>query len=192
MNIIQTDGTISITSQESAGYGFIHIIQDVTITSTDVVSDIFTTASSSYTFVSDGYFIITEIKLPSSPSPGNYYIDIAEEQIYDPTGSLITTEQLLEVDTEFTNILRVDQDWLTMYILNEYYIRLLKSKYLKNICNCGCGCIDQADKVKLDTLTMGLDLSEALAAKYQYYEVQRIVEKLMVCFNLVDTNCDCA
>lgn len=191
MNIIQTDGTVSITSQETNGYGFIHIIQNVTITETYVVSDIFTTASSTYTFEEDGYFIITEIKLPLAPSTGNHCVDLGEELIYDNTGAVISTEELLATDTQFTNIIREDQDWLTIYILSDYYIQLLKAKYLKNICNCGCGCIDKTDKVKLDTLTMGLDLIEALTAKLQYYEIQRIVEKLMVCFNLADSNCDC-
>jgi hypothetical protein len=190
MNITQTEGTVTITSQEIASYGYIHIIQDVTITDTIVVSDIFTDISSTYTFLSDGYFIITEIRLPLASGSG-YYIDMDEEIIYAPDDTVITTEELLALDTTGTNIIREDEDWLTMYILNEYYINLLKSKYLKNICNCGCGCIEKSDKVKLDTLTMGLDLIEALEAKYQYYEIQRIVEKLMVCFNLADSNCDC-
>lgn len=117
---------------------------------------------------------------------------MAAELIYNPQGNVISAETLLATSTDLTNIIRTDENWITMYILDDYYIRLLKSKYLHNICNCGCGCIDKIDKVRLDTLTMGLDLIEALEAKNQYYEIQRIVEKLMVCFGLIDSNCNCS
>lgn len=192
MNITQTEATISMVSQEASGYGFIHIVQDVTIVETNVVSDVFTTSMSEYTFVADGYFIITEIKLPTTAPVSGYWIDIAEELIYDPSGNVISTETLLATSIDQTNIIRTDEDWITMYLLDDYYVRLLKSKYLHNICNCGCGCIDKTDKVRLDTLTMGLDLIEALEAKLQYYEIQRIVEKLMVCFGMIDSNCNCS
>lgn len=192
MNITQDEGTLSMISQEASGYGFIHVIQNVRVDSeTFIASDEFTTSTSYYTLTEDGYFIITEIKLPITAGSG-YYMDIGEEIIYDPNDNVISTEALLATDTELTNIVRVDEDWISMFILQDYYIKLLKAKYLKNICNCGCGCMDKTDKVRLDTLTMGLDLIEALQAKNQYYEIQRIVEKLMVCFGLIDANCNCS
>lgn len=188
MNITQDGTKLNIISQSTPAYQYVHVVQDVTITSTDIVHDEITDSVSYYTFVADGYYIITEMKLPVTP--GNYYY-ISDGEIYDPSGAVMTTEELLAVDPAGTSIVREDEDYITMVILNEYYLDLLKAKYLKNICNCGCGCIDKQDKVKLDTLTMGLDLIEALESKVQYYEVQRIVEKLSVCFNIVQGDCDC-
>lgn len=188
MNISQVDNTLNISSTAYSGYTYIHAIQSVTINEVILVNDVFTTAASSYNFLTDGYFIIIEIKLPTTP--GEYYY-ISDEIIYNPEGEEITVEQLLDIDVTDTNISRVDEDYTTIYYLNDYYLALLRSKYLKNICNCGCGCIDKQDKVRLDTLTMGLDLIEALIGKAQYYEVQRIVEKLMICFGIVENNCNC-
>lgn len=188
MDITQTDNRISIVSPSVAGYTYIHVIQDITIAKATIVSETFTDSVSYYTFESDGYFVITEFKLPETAGSGYYIIS---EKIYDPTDQQISVATLMEVDTEYTNILRIDEDHMTKYYLSDYYLRLLKEKYLKNICNCGCSCIDKIGKVELDTLTMGLDLIEALEIKHQYYEVQRIVEKLSICFGLIMPNCNC-
>lgn len=189
MNISQSENKLIIVSEETAMYRYIHIVQDVTIVNTTIVNDEFTDSMSYYTFSDDGYFIVTEMKLTTNP--GDYYY-ISNDTIYDPTGTEITVEELLEVDIDLNpEIVREDQDYISMYYLDDYYLTLLKSKYLKNICNCGCSCIDNIDKVQLDTLTMGLDLIDALLLKLQYHEVQRIVEKLSVCFGLTNTNCNC-
>ena len=189
MNVSQSENKLNIVSTDSGVYyKYIHVIQDVRINSIEIVSEVYTTSVSYYTFPYDGYFKISEIKLPTTS--GNYYW-VNDEVIYDPSGNVISVEELLEVDPTGTNIVRNDLDYITLYFLRDYYLKLLKSKYLKNICNCGCGCIDKQDKVKLDTLTMGLDLIEALMAQYQYYEVQRIIEKMMVCFGIVSNDCNC-
>jgi hypothetical protein len=189
MNLTQSDETLNIISQESSPYRYIHVVQDVTILETTIVNDEFTNSVSYYNFTTDGYFIITEIKLPVTPVEGGYYI--SGDSVFDPEGVEITVEDVMALSPENTNIIREDQEYITLYFLQDYYLGLLKAKYLKNICACGCGCIDKQDKVQLDTLTMGLDLIEALQAKFQYYEVQRIVEKLLVCFGLQMTNCNC-
>lgn len=187
MNITQTNAIITITSTTNSNYKYVHVIQRVAINETTIISDVITTSSSSYTLGYDGYFIITEFRLPTNDG-SDYWTD--GTFIYDPSG-VISVEELMALDPEVANLTRTDEDHVSLYFLNNYYINLLKSKYLKNICNCGCGCIDKQDKIKLDTLTMGLDLIEALLTKAQYYEVQRIIEKLMVCFGMVDNNCNC-
>jgi hypothetical protein len=188
MNISQIENKINITSVNTSLYSYVHVINSITVNNTLVLHDPIVTSTSTYTLPYDGYFVISEIKLPTTP--GNYYYT-QNGSIYNPSGAIITTEELLDTNTQGTNIIRSDEDHVSIYYLQNYYINLLKSKYLKNICNCGCGCIDKVDKVKLDTLTMGLDLIEALLSKVQYYEVQRIIEKLMVCFGIVDNNCNC-
>ena len=188
MNVSQSDAKLNIVSTESFSYAYVHVVQDVRIAETTVVHDEITDSVSYYTLQSDGYFIITEMKLPTTA--GAYYW-IGGDYIYDPGGNLITVEELLAVDPTGTSITREDLDYISLYYLNDYYLKLLKTKYLKNICNCGCGCIDNMDKVKLDTLTMGLDLMEALQEKVQYYEIQRIAENMMVCYGIVDNSCNC-
>lgn len=188
MNISQIEEVLHLVSIETNGYGFIHVIQDVRIHETTVAKDIFTNSSSTYTFLSDGYFIITEIKLPLVSGTG-YYIN--GESVYNPNGQEISIEDLLLINPSTSNIVRSDQNYISLFLLKDYYLKLLKTKYLKNICNCGCGCIDKIDKVQLDTLTMGLDLIEALEVKSQYFEIQRIVEKLSVCFGLITSDCNC-
>lgn len=189
MNVSQSENKLNIVSADSGTYyKYIHVVQSVRINGTEIVSDEYTTSVSYYTLPFDGYFIVTEIKLPTTP--GNYYY-LSGEFIYDPEGNMITVEQLMTVDPAGTSIVREDLDYISLYYLEDYYLKLLKGKYLKNICNCGCGCIDKQDKVRLDTLTMGLDLIESLLAKLQYFEVQRIVEKLMVCFGMVANDCNC-
>lgn len=188
MNITQTGAKLSIISTESVGYRYVHVVQDVTIAATTIVSDEYTDSISYYTLPTDGYYIVTEMKIPTTP--GDYYY-IVDDVVFNADDQAITISALMEVDTIGTSIVRVDEDYISMYHLEAYYLSLLKSKYLANICNCGCGCIDKQDKIKLDTLTMGLDLIEALLAKVQYHEVQRIVEKLSVCFGLMIKNCNC-
>jgi len=188
MNITQTEAILSIVSPEVANYSYIHVVSDVTIIATILASETFTNSASYYTFETDGYFIITEFKLPTSSGSGYY---ILNNVIFDGQGNQISVTELMATDTENTNILRIDEDYITIYMLNDLYIRMIKEKYLKDICNCGCECINNIDKVKLDTLTMGLALLEALTIKTQYYEIQRIVEKLLVCFRLLLPNCNC-
>jgi len=190
MNITQNENNIVITSTENSSYSYVHVIQDVSTLDTTIINNTFTNSTSTYNFTTDGYFIITELKLPKGISL--YYYYILNGVIYNLSDEVVTVEELMNMDPdEIPGLIREDLDYLSLYLLREYYLNLLKSKYLKNICNCGCACIDRIDKVKLDTLTMGLDLIEALESKFQYYEIQRIVEKLSSCFGIITSNCNC-
>lgn len=189
MTITQVENKLTIISQETSGYEYIHVVQDVTIHETVIVSSEFTNSISYYTLPTDGYYIVSEIKLPTTSSSGYY---ISGDAVVSTEIGVITVKELMNIDTTGTNIVKNEVDHISMYYLEDYYLKLLKSKYLKNICNCGCGCIDRQDKVKLDTLTMGLDLIEALTLTAQYFEIQRIVEKLSVCFGMVKNDCNCS
>lgn len=66
MNITQTNAIITITSTTNSNYKYVHVIQRVAINETTIISDVITTSSSSYTLGYDGYFIITEFRLPTN------------------------------------------------------------------------------------------------------------------------------
>lgn len=188
MNITQTENVLTLTSPVESGFRYIHTIQKVTITETTLVNKVFTDSISSYTMPSDGYYIITEIKLTTTP--GQYYY-IVGDIVYSSLGVEISVENLLAISVSGTNILRIDTDLLNKYNTNLYYVNLIKNKFLKIICTCDC--ISKSDKLTIDTLTMGLVLIENLVLNLQFYEAQRIIENLGICNNLIvsNPNCNC-
>lgn len=187
MNITKSKNTITITSSPVyATHTYIHVVQQITTTSEIIIHEAFTESISSKTLPSDGYYKVTEFWLPNTAGEGYYIID---SKVYTPTNEQISVEQLLDVNIAGTNIARVDQDLFNEYNLNDYYISLIKSKFLKNICNCDC--LSAQDRRMIDTLTMGLSLIEVLNTYLQFYESQRIVEQLYKCQGVVNTNCNC-
>jgi len=188
MNIIQTANVLTLTSSAESGFRYIHTIQKISIAETTLENEIFTDSISSYTMPSDGYYIITEIKLTTIP--GQYYY-ITGDTVYSSLGVEISIEDLLLLDVSGTNIVRIDTDLLNKYNTDLYYINLIKNKFLKTIC--ACDCISKSDKLTIDTLTMGLALIENLVLNLQFYEAQRIIEHLGICNNLIvsNPNCNC-
>lgn len=182
MTITQTGNTVSITSTPQAGYRFIHAIQKVTSTVTTLVNDTFTDSASSFTLESDGYYIISETKLTTTP--GAYYY-ISGDTVYSSVGVEITVEDLLEEELEQTTFV----NHFSRYNVNEYYINLLKSKFLNNIC--ACNCISTSEKLTIDMLTMGITLIDSLVIDEQFYEAERIVEQLGTCTNTITPSCNC-
>jgi hypothetical protein len=73
-------------------------------------------------------------------------------------------------------------------MLDKYYEELLKATFLKDMCNCNCRA---PGKVELPTLTMGIDLIDLLIETGQFYEAQRIIEKLTTCIGITELNCRC-
>jgi len=189
VNIYQNQVTISDTEVSSSKY--IHVVQLLGVNGPSTRYENYTYTSSTFTLAVDGYYTITQLMLPTTPDPGTYYIlEGVTDQIINPDGDPISISQLLEVDPTGTTITREDEEWFGDYLIRTYYINLLKKKYLNNICNCDC--INKQDKLMIDTLTMGLALIEELNVYTQYYESQRIIEKLNKCLgNINATNCDC-
>ena len=188
MTITQTGSMLELTSPVVTDYAYVHYYLNVN--SSDVVTDSAqVTDSFSYLdLTEDSYYQLVEILLPTTPGTGYY---ISGQSIYDPDDVMITTDELLAIyPTTGTNIVRTQYDWISTYFLNEYYINLLKSKYLKNICSCNC--FSKTDKVLIDALTMGFILIDALKLASQYYEANRIIDQLAVCTNTVTgTPCNC-
>lgn len=188
INIYKNELTVSDTAVSV--FKYVHTIQLNNIAGTGVRYDKYTYDSSTTILATDGYYTITQIMLSLDQVPGTYYIiEDVVDQIIGPSGFPITITELLAVDPLEGGFERQDQDWFTYYQLNDYYINLIKAKFLNNICNCGC--INTQDKLMIDTLTMGLALIDELITYTKYYESERILEQLSKCTGIVNTSCNC-
>jgi len=188
INIYKNELTVSDTMV--SGYKYIHVIQLNGITGPGTQYVKYTHESSTTTLATDGYYTVTQMKLPLTQTPGTYYIiEGTVDQVIGPDEIPISIKDLLLVNPVGTTIVRQDQDIFMIYLLKTYYTNLIRSKFLKNICNCDC--ISKQDRLMIDTLTMGLALIEELNVYSQYYESQRLVELLWRCSGTVITNCNC-
>lgn len=187
MNITQSGNILTIVSSEISTYSYVHIIQNVTTVDTTIFDYEFSSSFSSFTLTEDGYFIITEIKLPTTPGYGYY---ISGNSVYDSGGNVVSVEDLLDIDTTTTNIVREDLDYFSTNILNNFYITYLQNNYLNSLCSGKL--LSLQDKVTIDSITMGLSIIECLIdCGGKYYEAQRIIEKLSMCYGTINTNCNC-
>lgn len=186
MNITQIENTITLASTQTSGYEYIHVIQQVTISATTVIHEVFTFNNSSKVLPSDGYYILIEMKMPTTP--GDYYY-IVDNVIYDPAGDPVTIAEVLLLNPVTYDIDRNDNDLFTIYVINEYYINALKARFQNIIC--GCTTCDTTSKLTMDTLEMGLALIEYLNVYSQYYESQRIIEQLGSCLSISTSTCNC-
>lgn len=184
MEITQIANMLNLTSPATAGHSYVHVIDKITTSSESQVNDTIVDSTSSYELTSDGYYKVIEIRLPNTVSAGNYYT--LDGDFFDTSGDQITLAELLEVESGVT---RTDTNHLSYYYLDTYYLNLIKSKFLKNIC--GCSCSSQQDRITIDTLTMGLHLIASLGTYLQYYEATRLIEQLSVCTGVSNVNCNC-
>ena len=217
MEITQTDNVLTITSISVSGYSYIHTVQKVTLDETTLFDSNITESESTFTLTSDGYFIVSEIKLPNTVdnTTNHYYIN--GDTVYTWEDEEITISALLALDTTGTNIIREDTDYLSVYYIRKYYIDIIKNRFLKNICNCGTsgtssctsgvynptlinGVVDRGyrvtnpeqDKITIDTLTMGLEVISYLEEYQLYMEAERIIEQLAPCGSVSNTGCGCS
>ena len=187
MKIEQFSETLTLTSITVSGHKYIHALQKVTSTDTTYYSGIFTENVSTIAFATDGYYIISEIRLPEQVISNGYYT--LNDIKYDPTANTITIENLLKVDITGTNIIRTDYNYLSYYYINKYNIDLIKQTFLKGICNCGCS--TRTGGQTIDTLIMGIEVLKNLVDYELYYEAQRVVEQLGICTGILTTSCNC-
>lgn len=187
MEITQEKNILTLSSTPTANTKYIHVVEQVTITDQTIFAEYVGVNESVTDLTKDSYFILTEMILPDAEGAWNYYID-GNNKIIGPHGDVSVTELLALQSTEFVVN---EYNWFSKYHLNKYYTDLVKSRFLKNIC--ACGCINKSDKIILDTLVMGIDLIDTLLLENQYYEAQRILEQLSTCFNIVEINkgCNC-
>lgn len=188
MEIRQNNDVLTIESIPTSGYKFIHAVQKITTSEITLEDYTFTENVSDITLTKDSYYLITEVKLPDSVTPNNYYI--LGSIIYNPLGEVISVSDLLNTDITDTNIIKESDEILFYYYLNKYYVDLIQSKIFKNIFSCDC-LESKEDKLIIDTLTMGLEVLRTLEQYNQYYEAQRILEKLSTCNGNVPINCGC-
>lgn len=188
MNITTTNNSLLLSSPVESGYKYIHYVIKVTLEDEELVYTNITSSESSFVLNTDGYYKVIEIKLPTNSGSGYY---ISGETVYNPSSEEITTEELLNIDTTGTNIIKVQYDYISIYFINEYYLKILNNQFLKQL-KCGCESVNRADKLTVDLLTMGLILVEKLIENSMFYEANRIIYKLSICSNLVNSsNCGC-
>lgn len=187
MNITQSGNILTITSIETSSYTYIHVLQKVSTTDTIIYDYEFTDSFSTYTLAVDGYFIISEIKLPITPGYGYY---ISNNTIFDSDNNTVSIQELLDLEILDTNIVREDINYFSTNIINSYYINYIQSNYVNNLCSGKL--LSSQDKITIDSLTMGLSIIQCLIeCGEQYYEAQRIIEKLSLCTGIINTNCNC-
>ena len=193
MNINVYKNELTISDTEVSGYKYIHVIQLNTVTGPGTQYVKYTHNSSTTVLASDGYYTLTQMRLPTTAVPGTYYIvegpEGGADQVIAPNGSVISINDLLLVDPIGTTITKTIEYWFSYYALHTYYVNLIKAKFLKNVCNCDC--ISPTDRLTIDSLTMGLTLIKELTTYAQYNEAQRIVEQLNKCTGIVTTSCNC-
>lgn len=187
MKIEQFDNTLTLTSITVSGHKYVHALQKVTTLTTTYYSGSFTENVSTSALTTDGYYIISEIRLPEGVSNGNYYI--LNNKIYNPSGVEISIEDLLTVNIIGTNIIRTDYNYVSCHYLNTYNINLIKQTFLKGICSCNCS--TRTDKQTIDTIIMGLEVIKNLIDYELYLEAQRMIEQLGVCSGILNPNCNC-
>jgi len=185
MLIVKTNNVLSMTSTPTSGYKFVHIINKVTITVETIIHDEITDSVSSKTLTDDGYYQVVEMKLTTTPGTGYY---ITEDKIYF-NGIEKTSSDLFIADPNIGGFTRTDYDVVNIYILSNYYLNLLKSTFTKDLCICGCA--SKYERITMDILVMGIELINQLTIIKNYYEVQRIIERLSICNGLLTSGCDC-
>ena len=172
---------VTLQSVESVGYNYVHVIQKVTNTENVLITYNITADDSTIVVEEDGYYIISEIKLTTTPGAGYY---ISGGVVYNNSVE-VSIEDLLEVD----GLDREDYDEVLYSILETYYKELLQSRFLGGINNCTCSY--DKDKLMIDILTMGIDLVKILIKYGQYFEAGALITQLSLCSSLTTPNCGC-
>lgn len=182
MTVTLANNIVTITSVTATGYYFVHYIQQVLTTGVSTIHNVITATSSIKTLPADGYYQVSEIKLPSTPG-AYYYTD--GTLLYNPSGVVISFADLLALDPVVAGLTRTDQNIFSYYEVNTFYINSIKNKFLNNCC------CSQSDNALIDYLTMGLTLIPNLISLSYYYEAQRIVELLDRCSSSTPISCNC-
>ena len=193
MELIQTNSTLTIFGTESVGYSNVYILQKMDPTTELPVNMDYkvSVAGTTFTLTSDGYYAINKFILSTTPSDTTYYI--SGEVVYVPGGDILMESGLYDLllieDYTETGITYEVTNYFTYYTIETYYLNLLKSKFLKSMC--GCGCVSASDRVTIDTLTMGIEVIKSLVLYSQFNEASRILNLLNTCTGIVNTNCNC-
>lgn len=187
MIITKNENTITITSTIVEGYSYVHVVEKINIDEANEIlsSSGITNSVSEHILVDDGSYIIFEFLLPNV-SDGGYYI--SNNVVYTPTNTPISYASLILVDTEGTNIVKTVETIVNLYKLEDLYSSYLQNNFLN--CLCSCKPVTQQSKLTVDVLTMGLNLISILQTQEQFYEIQRIINKLQFCHNSPKCNCN--
>lgn len=188
MDILQTNNTILVSNPMLIDFKYVYSLIKITTEDEELISSSVVISETSFLLTEDGHYKIVSAWITTIPGSGYY---ISGDTVYNSLNQPLTVEELLALDPSGTNISWEEEHYISTYYINEYYIDLLNSKFVKQL-KCGCEFISKSDKIMIDTLTMGLTLIEKLIENSLYYEAGRILEKLLICARLVNPpNCNC-
>lgn len=192
MELIQTQNTLVIEDTASVGYSNAYILQKIQtdIGNTENIGHVVGSSGGVFTLPSDGYYMVHKFQITTIQNNG-YYISAGE--VYGPGDDLLSEYSIYSLltieDYEEEGIAYDSMEHLNYYNIETYYINLLKTKFLKNMC--GCSCDNQSNRITIDTLTMGLEVIKYLIEYSQYNEASRIVDMLSICTGVININCNC-
>lgn len=195
MEILQTGGTLNIFGEEIEGYSNVYLIQRIDPCGDDpinVAAAIYA-GGAVFTLTADGYHQITKLTMSTTYSATNYFI--IGSIVYSPGGAAqFTGDSLYDllgiIDFAAVGIIEESTDYFTYELTNTYYINLVRTKFLCNVCSNTC--IADKDRIVLDTLLMGIEVIKLLMAQSQYDEAARIMNLLSTCTGVTSTSCNCS
>lgn len=195
MEILQSGSTLNIFGEEVEGYSNVYLIQRIDPCLDDPVNvgAAIYAGGAVFTLTADGYHQITKLTMSTSYSEVNYFI--LSGKVYSPGGSTQYTGDslydLLDItDYEGYGIIYEEANYFTYELMNTYYINLVRTKFLCNVCSNTC--ITDKDRIVLDTLLMGIEVIKILVAESQYDEAGRIANLLSTCTSVTSTSCNCS
>lgn len=195
MEILQTGGTLNIFGEEIEGYSNVYLIQRIDPCEDDsinVAAAVYA-GGAVFTLTADGYHQITKLTMSTTYNATNYFI--IGSTVYSPGGAAqFTGDSLYDllgiIDFAAVGIIEESTDYFTYELTNTYYINLVRTKFLCNVCNNTC--ITDKDRIVLDTLLMGIEVIKLLMAQSQYDEAARIMNLLSTCTGITSTSCNCS
>lgn len=183
MELIKNKGTLIIEDSPEIGFSNIYILQRVINETPTNVVYLISPDGGLLNVPVDGYYILHKYKLPTTVGAEYYIIG---GNLYGPIEELLGGQEVYSIlDYETPEYSQVE--FLYYENIREFYINLLKDKYLKNLCCCG----SFQDKSIVDTITMGLEVISYLEEYSQFYEASRIIDMLSLCNKTVISNCGC-
>lgn len=195
MEILQSGSTLNIFGEEIEGYSNVYLIQRVDPCESDpinVAAAIFA-GGAVFTLTADGYHQITKLTMSTTYSAVNYFI--FDNKVYSPGGlTQLSGDDLYDLlditDFEGYGITYESTNYFTYELTNTYYVNLVRTKFLCNVCNNTC--IADKDRIVLDTLLMGMEVIKILIGESQYDEAARIMNLLSTCTGITSTSCNCS
>lgn len=188
MNITSTHKDITITSSTVAPVNTIWLH---TVSNSDlaVLYSNYTTQTSTYSLLNDGWFIIKEYTLSTVQNAG-YWYDTVNQLLKKDTATVTLTTYLTDPTTVIANTLNV----FVLCYLEDYLAQYNKELLTQMMCNT-CSITDSTLRQKRDVAYMSYSALKYLGELDHFTEAQRLLNSLTGCdgsLRVVQTSCGCS